>query len=53
MTRKKGTEMKKTNTTRNPYQTNRGGLIKAPNKPAEKEPAATVITGKNDLRTGK
>lgn len=34
---------------KNPYATNSGGKIEAPNKPAE-QPAATVRRGNGDLR---
>lgn len=36
---------------KNPYQTNKAGVIKAPNKPKD-EPKVTKTTGK-DLRVGK
>lgn len=35
----------------NPYQSNRGGIIKSP-KPAERQPKASVVKG-SDLRNGK
>lgn len=38
--------------TPNPYATNRGGRIEAPQKPAQDEPRATRKCG-NDLRTGR
>ena len=36
----------------NPYQNNKGGIIKAPTKPANDSPKANVVKG-SDLRNGK
>ena len=36
----------------NPYATNKGGKIEAPNTPSHNDPSATGMKG-NDLRTGK
>ena len=36
----------------NPYATNKGGVIKAPNTVGKDSPKSTVIKG-NDLRVGK
>lgn len=36
----------------NPYATNKGGVIKAPNAVGKDSPKSTVIKG-NDLRVGK
>ena len=40
---------------KNPYATNKGGYIKAPNAPAAGDPRATktVASNKKDLRCGK
>ena len=35
----------------NPYQNNKGGVIKAPKNPSKDSPKATVTKG-NDLRVG-
>ena len=37
----------------NPYQTNKGGRIKAPKTVATDEPKATTIKSKTDLRVKK
>lgn len=37
---------------KNPYQTNKGGMIKAPTSPSAGDPKATVKTG-SDLRAPK
>ena len=42
-------------TKKNPYATNKGGCIQAPNTPAKGDPRATVTVAKNggDLRSSK
>lgn len=45
--------MKDKNAKKNPYRTNRGGLITSPYGKPEGEPSATKTQGKGDLRSKK
>jgi hypothetical protein len=47
---KEGADKKMKN---NPYQTNKGGEIKAPRNPSSGDPKATTIKSKGDLRSPK